>query len=209
MTKKCKTYDPKIKARLALEVLSGGSILEICTKNNILKTNLREWRDKLVNEASNLFIPISEQNKVNKALQKEIEDLEKLIGQITIENNFYKKKISEMEINERKNMFEILNNISIRKQVELLMIPRSFIYYKPLICDDTELINLIKEIYLESNCLYGYRKIEAVFKNKDYNINHKRILRIMNESGICGHYPRKKVNTSRWDKNHKIYPYKR
>lgn len=104
-------------------------------------------------------------------------------------------------------MFEILNNISVRKQAELLMIPRSFIYYKPVICDDTELINLIKEIYLESNCLYGYRKIEAVLKNKNYNINHKRILRIMNESGICGHYPRKKFNTSLSDKNHKIYPY--
>jgi transposase-like protein len=68
MTKKCKTYDPKIKAKIALEVLSGGNMLEICTKNNIPKTNLREWRDKLVNEASNLFVPASEQNKLNKAL---------------------------------------------------------------------------------------------------------------------------------------------
>jgi hypothetical protein len=52
-----------------------------------------EWRDKLVNEAAELFVPPHERDKRVKLLRQEIELLHKVIGEVTVENNFLKKKL--------------------------------------------------------------------------------------------------------------------
>lgn len=66
---------------------------------------------------------------------------------------------------------------------------------------------MIRDIYLSSDCRYGYRKIEAVLKNKGEIINGKKVLRIMREMEIEGLYPKRRINLSIADKEHKIYPY--
>jgi transposase len=93
---KKKQYDAGLKAKLALELIAEKkSILEICSENNVPQANLYGWRDKLVNEAKNLFIPHHEGNKKIKLLEKEVAKLHKLIGEITVENNFLKKKLED------------------------------------------------------------------------------------------------------------------
>ncbi len=52
---------------------------------------------------------------------------------------------------------------------------------------------------------YGYRRITAELRRMNYDINHKRVLRIMQESKIQAIYPR--PNTRMRNKNHKVYPY--
>jgi transposase-like protein len=52
MSRICKSYSAKLKAKAAIEALQGEtSILEICKENNIPKSNLLEWKNKLINEA--------------------------------------------------------------------------------------------------------------------------------------------------------------
>ena len=104
-------------------------------------------------------------------------------------------------------MLDKLDNISIRKQSDLLDVGRSYLYYKPVIYDDSEIVNKIKEVYLESDCRYGYRKITEELNNLDYQINHKKVLKIMNSIGIEGVYPKKKTNTTIANPLHKVYPY--
>jgi putative transposase len=69
------------------------------------------------------------------------------------------------------------------------------------------LANLIKEIYLESDCRYGYRKITKELHHQHYDFNHKKVLKIMREIGIQGLYPRRSINTTIINKEHSIYPY--
>jgi len=58
------------------------------------------------------------------------------------------------------NMIERNNkSLPISTQCKLLGLCRSSLYYIPLINGDSEIANLIKEIYLKSDCRYGYRKI--------------------------------------------------
>ncbi|WP_339052645.1 IS3 family transposase [Candidatus Lariskella endosymbiont of Epinotia ramella] len=180
---------------------------EICSEYKIPATNLYDWKDKAIRDLYQLFIPESEYTKKQKLSEQEIEKLHKIIGEISIENNFLKKKLPEINYEERKNMLEICADISIRRQAELLNIPRTKLYYKPVISDESEIANLIREIYLLSDCRYGYRKITADLHNQGKIINAKKVLRIMQEMEIEGLYPKSYRNTTIKNPEHKIYPY--
>ena len=104
-------------------------------------------------------------------------------------------------------LLEIESNLSIRKQARILGVPRSSLYYEPVLNDESSIANLINEVYLESDCRYGYRKITASLKAQAIVVNHKKILRLMNEMGIEGIYPKRSLNTTIRNKEHKIYPY--
>lgn len=106
------------------------------------------------------------------------------------------------------NMIELNNkSLSISAQCKLLGLCRSSLYYTPLINSVSEIANLIKEIYLKSDCRYGYRKITAALQD-DYKliVNHKKVLKIMQDLNIQGLYPRKFINTTIKD-SHTIFPY--
>jgi transposase-like protein len=96
MKRSVKKYDAQLKAKLALELVSGKkTLIEICTEHKIPKTTLIEWKEKLEKESHDIFLPISERDKRLKQLQNMIQDLHKIIGEITIENNFLKKKLQK------------------------------------------------------------------------------------------------------------------
>jgi len=104
-------------------------------------------------------------------------------------------------------MLDKSSGLSIRYQVRLLGINRSSLYYHPLINNDSEVANKIVEIYLSSDCRYGYRKVSAVLNSKGTKINKKRVLRLMQEMNLQGLYPRKYISTTKRDLEHKVYPY--
>jgi len=95
MTKKLRSYDAKLKAEVALKAHKGEkSLIEICAAHNLPKTNVRDWENKLIAEASTIFVPVNEKMKEVRILKTEIEQLHKIIGEITVENNFLKKKLT-------------------------------------------------------------------------------------------------------------------
>jgi len=97
------------------------------------------------------------------------------------------------------------NIIPISRQAELLGVARSTVYYEPVV--DTyslELMHQIDEEYTKTP-FYGSRKITAVLKRRGYEVNRKRIQRLMRSMGIEAIYPG--PNTSKPHPDHKIYPY--
>lgn len=94
MKRVCKSYDAKLKAQVALELIKGEKeLIEIASEYNLPKSTILEWKLKLEKEAQALFVPHHEKEKQVKKLKDTIADLHKLIGEITIENNFLKKKL--------------------------------------------------------------------------------------------------------------------
>ena len=51
---------------------------------------------------------------------------------------------------------------------------------------NSEIIDKIKEIFFKHKERYGYRRILFVLKQKGYTINHKTVLKLMNELNIKG-----------------------
>ena len=98
-------------------------------------------------------------------------------------------------------------DITILRQCELLGLSRSSYYYKPReskLEDDNKFKRLIFEEYIK-HPFYGYRKITKALKKQEFDINKKRVYRLMREMGIQAIYP--KPNLSKPCSQHKKYPY--
>jgi putative transposase len=96
--------------------------------------------------------------------------------------------------------------LSVRHQCDVLDINRSSLYYKPYAVseEDQVLMNLMDEEYTR-HPFYGSRKLEVYLRGLGYEVNRKRVQRLMGILGISGIIPG--PNTSRRDQAHKVYPY--
>jgi putative transposase len=93
-----------------------------------------------------------------------------------------------------------------RRQCQLIGLPRSSYYYQPATEseENLKLMRLIDEQHTEIP-FYGSRKMTAWLKQQKFNVNRKRVVRLMRLMCIEAVYPAPK--TSQRDKQHKIYPY--
>jgi putative transposase len=92
-------------------------------------------------------------------------------------------------------MLETNHPLSIRKQCELLKINRTAQYYHPRANNNHEAIiaNRIHEIWNELP-FYGYRRITAQLQREGYDINHKRVSRLMHVMNLQALYPKTKCS---------------
>lgn len=99
------------------------------------------------------------------------------------------------------------DKVSLTKQAELLGISRSSLYYEPIINpEDVKIRNAIDEIYT-AHPFYGSRRIRDDLKDYRIFICRDQVRRHMKQMGLEAVYPKKKLNLSRPDDQHKIYPY--
>jgi putative transposase len=96
--------------------------------------------------------------------------------------------------------------LSIRRQCELLELPRSSFYLTPRIESpkNLELMNLIDRIHLDYP-FFGSRQMSQFLKRKGHGVNRKRIQRLMRLMRIEAVYPKPK--TTHRNLQHKVYPY--
>jgi len=104
-------------------------------------------------------------------------------------------------------MIDRANALPITRQCRLLELNRSTFYYNPVPIPegDLELMRRIDEIHLELP-FYGSRRIRDRLEDLGYQVNRKKVQRLMRIMGICALYPKRK--TSLPDKAHKVYPYR-
>jgi putative transposase len=96
--------------------------------------------------------------------------------------------------------------ISLRRQCDLLDLPRSTAYYAP-IPESPENLALMREIdaiYLEEPS-YGSRSIAAVLANSGWDVNRKRVQRLMRLMNIAGVTPKRKTSTP--SPGHRVFAY--
>ena len=98
------------------------------------------------------------------------------------------------------------SQLSIRRQCQLLGLPRSSYYYAPAGESPLNLLlmRLIDEQYTRTP-FYGRHKMAVHLKRQGYDVNHKRVGRLMRKMGLQAVYPRPR--TSITDQQHKKYPY--
>lgn len=66
---------------------------------------------------------------------------------------------------------------------EVLSLPRSSYYYQPVERDERDLKAAIEELAGQWPT-YGYRRITAELKRAEWNVNHKRVARLMRQMGL-------------------------
>jgi len=98
------------------------------------------------------------------------------------------------------------SSLSIVRQCTLLSISRSGLYYRPTgeSAASLALMRLIDEAYLECP-YYGARQMMRHLFRLGHRVGRHRIARLMRKMGLAAIY--QKPNTSRPNKENKIYPY--
>jgi putative transposase len=97
-------------------------------------------------------------------------------------------------------------HLSVVRQCELLQIHRSGFYYKPSIesQENLQLMRLMDEWYLTVP-FYGIRRLTKLLQNQGFEVNRKRVKRLMVLMGWETIYHKRK--TSQSNPTHAVYPY--
>jgi len=98
------------------------------------------------------------------------------------------------------------SSISIQRQCDLLAVNRSSYYYEPVCESELNLIlmRLIDEQYTRTP-FYGSPRMTQYLRYNGYDVNHKRVERLMQLMDLQAIYPKRNLSAS--TPNHKIYPY--
>jgi putative transposase len=97
-------------------------------------------------------------------------------------------------------------DLSVRRQCELLGLPRSSFYYEPApqTSENLRLMGLIDRQYT-GYPFYGSRRMTAWLNREGEEVNRKRVQRLMRLMGIEAIYPRPSLSSRNHD--HRVYPY--
>ncbi len=97
-------------------------------------------------------------------------------------------------------------SLSVVKQCKLLDISRSGLYYQPkgVSEEDLAIMKLIDQQYLVTP-FYGARRMAVWLKRQQYQVNRKRVRRLMGLMGIKAIYRRPRTSTPA--PGHRVYPY--
>jgi len=92
------------------------------------------------------------------------------------------------------------------RQCELLGLSRSSYYYEPRgeTAFNERLMRLLDEQYLKTP-FYGARRMTAVLRRMGYEVNVKRVRRLLRLMGLETIYPKKRRRLS--EPGHRVYPY--
>lgn len=98
------------------------------------------------------------------------------------------------------------DRIPVSRQCGLLGLSRSTFYYecKGMSATDLKLMGHIDEQFTRTP-FYGSRRIAACLRQKGYEVNRKKVARLMHKMGLQAIYPKRRLSIP--DKEHKVYPY--
>ena len=90
-------YSPSFKKQIALEAIKGEkTIAQISALYKVFPARIHQWRKQLLQGCEQVFVDDNPKDKIiaKKLLEKDfqIEDLQKKVGELTMANDFYKKK---------------------------------------------------------------------------------------------------------------------
>ncbi|WYD24398.1 IS3 family transposase [Fusobacterium animalis] len=134
--------------------------------------------------------------KNNKVLSEKdkIKLLEDEIIYLKTENEYLKKLralVQERELKEKKKL-RVIAELRAKYPFKILLkiagISRSVYYYyidkKDIDEKNKDIIEKIKEIYYANKGRYGYRRVTLELKNQGFNINHKKVQRLMKKLNL-------------------------
>ena len=100
MTKKAKEYTPEFKTKIVLELLKEKETqTALSQKYGIPTCTIKAWYNQFLDNAESLFT-IRQQDKIYrdtiKEKEKDIDELHKTVGELTVSVNWLKKKHREI-----------------------------------------------------------------------------------------------------------------
>lgn len=95
----------------------------------------------------------------------------------------------------RHDLVESCDELSIRRQCELIGISRSGFYYQPVVesQENLALMRRLDEMHME-HPVYGSRRLTVLLQREGREINRKRVARLLKRMGIEALYPKRSLS---------------
>lgn len=91
-----KKFEPAFKARVALEALKGEKTLaELSSQYGVHSNMITRWKQELLTRLPELFA--KGKDRQAEGQESKNDDLLKIIGELKVENDWYKKKLKILE----------------------------------------------------------------------------------------------------------------
>lgn len=106
------------------------------------------------------------------------------------------KKNSSRSIEEKRALIEPAHpHLSVTRQCELLELARASYYYQPMPESEENLLlmRLLDEQYTHTP-FYGIKKMTGVLRGLGYEVNHKRVARLLRLMGLEAIYPKPRLS---------------
>lgn len=181
-----KRYPEEFKIEAVKQVVDRGySVSSVATRLDITTHSLYAWIKK--------YGPDSSTNKEQSDAQAEIRRLQKELKRVTDERDILKKSRGVLRKAVRLRYAFIRDNICcwpVRLLCRVLDVHPSGFYawfkqpYSQRHQVDLRLTGQIKQFWLESGCVYGYRKIHLDLRDSGQQCGVNRVWRLMNRAGI-------------------------
>lgn len=201
-----KSFDKEFMARVALEAIrEEKTIAVISSQYEVHRAQIVKWRKRAMEGIAGIFE--GKESKGAGEKEKVTDELYRQIGQLKVENEWLKKNLERLGVKEKRGLIEPDNEeISVRRQCELIGLNRSNVYYEPVgITEETlRLMHRVDEIFTEYP-FYGSRRIQETLVREGVWVGRERVQRCMREMGLRAIYPKRSL--SKRHPGHKIYPY--
>lgn len=180
-----KRYTEDFKIEAVKQILERGyKLSEVAEPLGVTTKSLYDWK-KEYGDMSTPYQKLSAQ-------QKELRDLKRELRRVTEERDILKEAAFFCRGVKEKYAFMKAHQEKYRLTVmcRLLKVHRSGFYAwlkKPMSQrskEDSRLLGLIKQFWLESGCVYGYRNIALDMKDSGETCGKNRVHRLMKKAGI-------------------------
>ena len=92
MSKKRLQYSTDFKVKMALAAIRGDeTVPQLAARHGVHPTQINTWKRYLIEHAAELF---TQSNGAKKELTAPIDDLHRVIGQLTVERDFLVRKLN-------------------------------------------------------------------------------------------------------------------
>lgn len=213
MSRKRRTFSPKFKSDIVIELLKGEKDLTmLATENGIQPNLLRKWKNEFLDNASIVFDDKREENLMDQLAQerKEKNAHVKKAGQLTMQVDWLKKNLKKFaDQTTRVNLVRSLlttKELPVSTGAALAGINRTSIYYEgsPVSGEELQREAIIDRPRTD-NPTWGARQMSAQLKLRGHNVGRRKAGRHMREMDIHPMYP--KMNLSKRTQGSKVFPY--
>nr|WP_143327042.1 IS3 family transposase [Paraburkholderia hospita] len=205
MTKRNRrTHSPAFKAKVALAALKGDKTLaELAQQFDVHPNQITDWKKQLQERVADVFEVGS---AAPSAPPVDVKVLHAKIGQLTLENGFFRKRAQQGGTAGRKAMIDRDHALPVTQQARLVGISRSSAYYQSRGVSeaDLKLMRRIDELHLE-HPFAGARMLARLLRREGIKVGRRHVSTLMKRMGVEALY--RKPNTSRKHAAHRIWPY--